>query len=81
MTLYNSRLTYGFITVLEWAAGFPQTVDPQALPQAWVDAYNAATKTVTLFNPWGINNGTNKPGLIQLNLSQLSGSFNFWATA
>ena len=26
----------------EWAAGFPDKVDPTKLPQAWVDAYNKA---------------------------------------
>ena len=27
-----------------------------------VIAYNSSTKTVTLFNPWGINNGSSHPG-------------------
>jgi hypothetical protein len=36
---------------------------------------------VTLYNPWGINNGTSKPGLINLTLSQLAGNFSVWAAA
>jgi calpain family cysteine protease len=46
-----------------------------------VIAYNTSTKTVTLFNPWGINNGSSYPGLLDLNLSQLVGSFDYWSAA
>jgi hypothetical protein len=46
-----------------------------------VVGYNSTTKTVTLFNPWGINNGTSKPGLINLTLSQLANNFSVWAAA
>jgi hypothetical protein len=46
-----------------------------------VIAYNTSTKTVTLFNPWGINNGSSYPGLLDLNLSQLTGSFDYWTVA
>src|SRR5262249_19744314 len=42
-----------------------------------VIAYNSSTKTVTLFNPWGINNGSNYPGLINLTLTQLTTSFDY----
>jgi hypothetical protein len=49
--------------------------------QYTVVGYNSSTKTVTLFNPWGINNGTSKPGLISLTLSQLTSNFNVWAAA
>lgn len=45
-----------------------------------VTAYNNTTKTVTLFNPWGINNGS-APGLVEMNLSQLTGSFDYWSVA
>jgi hypothetical protein len=46
-----------------------------------VVGYNNTTKTVTLFNPWGLNNGSSKPGLVDLNLSQLSGNFSYWTVA
>ena len=45
-----------------------------------VVGYNATTKTVTLFNPWGLNNGSNKPGLVDLSLTQLVGNFSYWTT-
>jgi hypothetical protein len=40
--------------------------------------YDAKTQTFTLFNPWGINNGSNKPGLITLTFSQLVANFSYW---
>jgi hypothetical protein len=40
--------------------------------------YNAATRTFTLFNPWGLNNGTDKPGLITLTFDQLVANFSYW---
>ena len=46
-----------------------------------VVGYNATTKTVTLFNPWGINNGSSYPGLINLSLSQLVGNFQYWSVS
>jgi calpain family cysteine protease len=46
-----------------------------------VIGYNSSTKTVTLFNPWGINNGSPYPGLLNLNLSQLTGNFDYWTVA
>jgi hypothetical protein len=44
-------------------------------------SYNASTQTVKLFNPWGLDNGSNKPGLIDLTLSQLAGNFSYWTAA
>ena len=44
-------------------------------------SYNATTKTVTLFNPWGINNGSSYPGTISLTLTQLKTSFDYWSAA
>ncbi|TBU32745.1 hypothetical protein BD311DRAFT_713628 [Dichomitus squalens] len=35
-------ITYAAVGSPEWSAGFPLKVDPNALPQAWVDAYNSA---------------------------------------
>jgi hypothetical protein len=43
--------------------------------------YNHTTKTVTLFNPWGINNGSEHPGLVTLTLGQLGSSFDYWSVA
>ncbi len=36
--------------------------------------FNATTKTITLFNPWGINNGE-APGLVTLTWSQIQANF------
>jgi hypothetical protein len=46
-----------------------------------VISYNTTTKTVTLFNPWGINNGSSYPGTISLTLAQLKSSFDYWSAA
>jgi hypothetical protein len=46
-----------------------------------VVGYNNLTHIVTLFNPWGINNGSQYPGLVNLSLSQLSANFDFWSVA
>ena len=43
-------------------------------------AYNHSTQTVTLFNPWGIDNGS-APGLVSLTLSQLANNFDYWTIA
>jgi hypothetical protein len=45
--------------------------------------YNSSTQQFTLYNPWGMNggydnNGTFKPGQLQLTASQLSQSFDYW---
>jgi hypothetical protein len=47
--------------------------------QYFVVGYNSTTQTVTLFNPWGIDNGSAYPGLINLTLSQLTANFDFWS--
>jgi hypothetical protein len=43
--------------------------------------FNASTQTVTLFNPWGVNNGSQFPGLITLKWSELAASFSYWDRA
>lgn len=43
-----------------------------------ITGYDPVTKTFTLFNPWGINNGTNKPGIIKLSFAQLQANFSAW---
>jgi hypothetical protein len=43
-----------------------------------VVGYNHSTQTVTLFNPWGIDNGE-APGVVSLTLSQLANNFDYWS--
>ncbi|MER3494099.1 MAG: peptidase [Mastigocladus sp. ERB_26_2] len=40
--------------------------------------YNSATQMFTLFNPWGVENGTSKPGIIELSWNQIEGNFSYW---
>ncbi len=40
--------------------------------------YNSSSQTFTLFNPWGIDNGSSKPGIVELAWSQIEANFNFW---
>jgi hypothetical protein len=40
--------------------------------------YDSATQDVTLFNPWGLNNGTPFPGLVSLSWSGIVHSFAEW---
>lgn len=43
-----------------------------------VIGYDSSTQKLTLFNPWGINNGTSKPGTIELTWSEIMASFSYW---
>jgi hypothetical protein len=56
----------------------PQIVENH---QYIVISCNSSTDTVTLFNPWGINNGSQYPGLIDMPLSQLPANFVYWTIA
>ncbi len=40
--------------------------------------YNATNQTVTLFNPWGINNGSSMPGLVTLTWAQVQANFAYY---
>jgi hypothetical protein len=40
--------------------------------------YNPSSQTFTLFNPWGIDNGSSKPGIIELAWSQIEANFSYW---
>jgi hypothetical protein len=40
--------------------------------------YDATTQTVTLFNPWGINNGSSYPGLVTLSWAQVQANFLYY---
>lgn len=46
-----------------------------------VVGFNATTQTVTLFNPWGVSNGSQYPGLVTMNWSDLAASFSYWDRA
>ena len=43
--------------------------------------FNSSTQTVTLFNPWGVTNGSSYPGLVTLKWSDLAASFSYWDRA
>ncbi|MFB2770746.1 C2 family cysteine protease [Pelatocladus sp. BLCC-F211] len=40
--------------------------------------YNSSTQMFTLFNPWGLDNGTSKPGIIELSWNQIETNFSYW---
>ncbi|TBR60471.1 peptidase [Westiellopsis prolifica IICB1] len=40
--------------------------------------YSSSTQMFTLFNPWGIDNGTSKPGIIELSWNQIETNFSYW---
>jgi hypothetical protein len=40
--------------------------------------YNSSTQRFTLFNPWGINSSTTKPGLVELNWDEIVANFSSW---
>ncbi|BAZ67195.1 hypothetical protein NIES4106_19490 [Fischerella sp. NIES-4106] len=40
--------------------------------------YNSSTQIFTLFNPWGIDNGTSKPSIIELSWNQIEANFSYW---
>jgi hypothetical protein len=41
-------------------------------------SYNSTTQEVTLFNPWGLNNGSAFPGLVTLSWTEVVHSFWEW---
>lgn len=40
--------------------------------------YNSSTQKFTLFNPWGVNNNSSKPGVLELSWSDIESSFSYW---
>lgn len=40
--------------------------------------YSSSTQKFTLFNPWGINNASSKPGIVELSWSEIETSFSYW---
>jgi Calpain family cysteine protease/Bacterial pre-peptidase C-terminal domain len=43
-----------------------------------VVGYNSSTQKFTLFNPWGIDNGSSKPGIIELAWNEIASNFSYW---
>lgn len=54
----------------------PQIVDSHVYA---VVGYNAATRSVLLYNPWGIDNGSSYPGLLSLSWTEVAANFSSWA--
>ncbi|GAX39833.1 hypothetical protein NIES4075_07920 [Tolypothrix sp. NIES-4075] len=40
--------------------------------------YNSSTQKFTLFNPWGIDNGSSKPGILELAWNEIASNFSYW---
>ncbi|BAZ26995.1 hypothetical protein NIES4073_79090 [Kalymmatonema gypsitolerans NIES-4073] len=40
--------------------------------------YNSSTQKFTLFNPWGVDTNSSKPGVLQLSWSEIESSFSYW---
>src|SRR5262249_30651888 len=40
--------------------------------------YDAEAQTITLYNPWGVDNGTSFPGVVTLTWSEVVHSFSEW---
>ncbi|ARV60203.1 peptidase [Nostocales cyanobacterium HT-58-2] len=40
--------------------------------------YNSSTQKFTLFNPWGVNTNSSKPGVMELSWSEIESSFSYW---
>ncbi|KAF3888584.1 MULTISPECIES: C2 family cysteine protease [Nostocales] len=45
-----------------------------------VIGYNSSTQKFTLFNPWGINTSSSKPGVIEVSWSEVQSNFSYWDT-
>ncbi len=40
--------------------------------------FDANARTITVFNPWGLNNGSSKPGLVTVSVDTMSQNFSYW---
>ncbi|WP_414580964.1 C2 family cysteine protease [Scytonema sp. PCC 10023] len=40
--------------------------------------YNSSTQKFTLFNPWGVDTNSSKPGVLELSWSDIESSFSYW---
>lgn len=74
VTAFNSGKMIGFAT---------KTSGTQANVvgghQYVVVGYDAKTQQITLFNPWGVNNGSSKPGLVTMSWSQIQSNCMYWS--
>ncbi|MBW4610600.1 MAG: pre-peptidase C-terminal domain-containing protein [Hassallia sp. WJT32-NPBG1] len=43
-----------------------------------VVGYNSSTQKFTLFNPWGIDNGSSKSGILELAWNEIASNFSYW---
>jgi hypothetical protein len=41
--------------------------------------YDAEARSITVFNPWGVNNGSSKPGLVTMNQDEVFANFIYWS--
>ncbi|GAB1541686.1 hypothetical protein NUACC21_43580 [Scytonema sp. NUACC21] len=41
-------------------------------------SYNSSTQKFALFNPWGINTSSSKPGVIEVSWSEVESNFSYW---
>jgi uncharacterized membrane protein len=41
-------------------------------------AYNSNNQKFTLFNPWGIDTSSSKPGILELTWSEIQSNFSYW---
>ncbi len=65
--------------------GFASTSSPSLKSvvgnhQYVLTSVDSKAQTVTLFNPWGINNGS-APGLVTLTMTQLKANYSYWDRA
>lgn len=79
-TLQNSFTAGKIIT---FGSNFDQVASYLVPNHAYVlVGYDAVARTVTLFNPWGIEggyyNGSQRDGLVTLTMDQLRGNFGYW---
>jgi hypothetical protein len=65
---------------LVWLVSNTKTTDPLIGDNHVyaVMGYDAKRDSVLVYNPWGINNGSNKPGLQWLTRAQVLGNFRAW---
>jgi hypothetical protein len=75
-TAFDSGKYIGFATT-----GSPVASNLVGGHQYVAISYNATSQSVTLFNPWGMNNGSAYPGLVTLTWTSLAGNFSYWDRA
>lgn len=76
MSAYNSGQLIGFASKTN-----PTMANVVGNHAYAVVGYDPVYRTVILYNPWGINNGSTKPGLIALTWSQIQSNFSYYDRA